>query len=95
MTVYVYRNGQIVEKSCQTKHEANSFPTPMISRMEPFESPITGREITSWRERDRDMKASDSVDPRDFAKDHVYSRGRAVQAAETPAPSIWKGDDDG
>jgi hypothetical protein len=40
----------------------------MISRIEAFESPITGKEITSWRDRDRDMDAAGAVDPRDLPR---------------------------
>jgi hypothetical protein len=46
----------------------------MISRMAPFESPVTGKEISSWRERDRDMAAAGAVDPRDMP---APTRGRA------------------
>jgi hypothetical protein len=40
----------------------------MISRFETMESPVTGREITSWRDRDRDMAAAGCVDPRDLPR---------------------------
>ena len=51
--------------------------------MEPFESPVTGKEISSWRERDADMRAAgDCYDPRDLPRDHVYRRGRTVQLKE-------------
>jgi hypothetical protein len=40
----------------------------MISRFEPMESPVTGKEITSWRDRDRDMAAVGCVDPRDLPR---------------------------
>ena len=84
MTVYVIRDGKLVEKfklsSVLTLKER--FPAPRISRIEPFESPVTGREITSWRERDRDMAAADAVDPRDFPRDHQFKRGRAAQLKE-------------
>jgi hypothetical protein len=69
MTVFVLRDGRLVEKTCELKSQINShFPTPMLSRMEPFESPVTGREITSWRERDRDMEAVGACDPRDLPR---------------------------
>ena len=82
MTVYVIRDGVLVEKTRQRKREALSFPTPMVSRMEPFESPVTGKEIGSWRERDADMRAVDAYDPRDLAPGHTMARGRAVQLKE-------------
>ena len=91
MTVWIIREGRLVEKgSLQEAHDdkRSIFPTPMVSRMEPFESPVTGKEISSWRERDRDMKAADAVDTRDLPKDHKPSKGREAQlnAGRTPDP---------
>jgi hypothetical protein len=51
----------------------------MLSRMEPFESPVTGKEISSWRDRDRDMREAGAVDPRDLAPP---SRGRKARLKE-------------
>ena len=65
MTVWVFRNGVLVEKR-RRKQEPSMFPTPMISRLEPYESPIDGKEITSWAQRDKDLRDSNSYDPRDF-----------------------------
>jgi hypothetical protein len=70
MTVFVFRNGLIIPKgsapSAGARCARSDLPAPMLSRMEPFESPVTGKEISSWRERDRDMAAADAVDPRDM-----------------------------
>lgn len=78
MTVYVFRNGLVVPRgsapSAGARCARSDLPSPMISRMEAFESPVTGKEISSWRERDRDMAAADAVDPRDLP---APSRGRA------------------
>jgi hypothetical protein len=85
MTTYVIRAGQLVEKASlasATADRRSIFPLPQLSRLEPFESPVTGREISSWRQRDRDMAACDAVDPRDFRRDHVFQRGRAAQLKE-------------
>jgi hypothetical protein len=82
MTVWVLRNGRLVEKDqleARACREVGSLPLPMISRIEPFESPVTGAEITSWRARDRDMAAVDAVDPRDFPAGHFNKRGRAKE----------------
>jgi hypothetical protein len=78
MTVYVFRNGLVIPRGSAPGGEArparSDLPAPMISRMEPFESPVTGKEISSWRERDRDMAAAGAVDPRDMP---APTRGRA------------------
>jgi hypothetical protein len=72
MTVWVYRNGEIVEK--RDLAEANDdrrshLPSPMLSpRFETIESPVTGKAVSSWRDRDRDMRAADAVDPRDLPR---------------------------
>jgi len=87
MTVYVIREGQIVAKRTLADARADKrsiFPTPMLSRMEPYESPIDGHEVTSWGERNRELEANNAFDPRDLSKDHVYKRGRKVQLNERP-----------
>lgn len=84
MTVWVVRGGVLVPRgSVEGPVRARSdLPAPMLSRMEPFESPVTGKEISSWRERDRDMAAVDAVDPRDLPPPEKMRRGRAVQKRE-------------
>jgi hypothetical protein len=67
MAIYVIRDGRLVEKERYHNFVISDFPTPMISRMEPYESPIDGKQITSWRQRDRDMRENDAVDPRDLS----------------------------
>lgn len=89
MTVYVLRQGQLVDRRMVDMLDAeerdrrrSNLATPMVSRMEPFESPVTGKEIGSWRERDADMRAVDAYDLRDLPRDHSFKRGRAVQLKE-------------
>lgn len=99
MAIFVRRDGVLVDKKTGEPLITSGkpplrFPTPRVSRMEPYESPITGKEITSWGERDRDMKASDSVDARDLPKDHFYKRGREAQMAEAKAAKEGKFDGD-
>ena len=83
MTVYVFRGGVLVPKGSDRAEALltrSDLPAPMLSRLTPFESPVTGKEITSWRERDRDMAAAGAVDPRDLPRD--LSKGRAAQKKE-------------
>lgn len=71
MTIWVFENGTMVIKgSDRTPTPARSdFPTPMLSRMEPYESPITdGKMINSWSEREREMRDNNAYDPRDVKK---------------------------
>ena len=44
----------------------SDMPSPRVSRMDSFESPVTGKSISSWRQRDRDMQSADAVDRRDI-----------------------------
>jgi len=84
MTVFVFRDGVLVPKgsdrAAPSPPTRSDLPAPMLSRLTPFESPVTGKEITSWRERDRDMAAAGAVDPRDLPRD--LSKGRAAQKKE-------------
>ena len=80
MAVWVYRDGHLVEKHRTRKGPVNrsDFPTPRISRIEPYASPIDGKEITSWAARDKDLRDSNSYDPRDgkVASDGPRERAR-------------------
>lgn len=84
MTVWVFHQGKVVIKGSVRRESVAraDFPTPQISRLEPYESPIDGKEISSWRQRDQELKANDAYDPRDLPRDHVYtkSKGRKVRA---------------
>jgi hypothetical protein len=72
--IYVIRDGVLIEKS-----KASPVAGPMISRFEPYESPIDGARITSDRQRERDLYRSGSFDPRDLPKGHNWSKGRDAQ----------------
>jgi hypothetical protein len=84
--IWVYRNGQLVPKHGAADrgvpHARSDFPAPTVSRFEPMESPVTGKTISSWRERDLDMQAVDAVDVRDYPKGHEFKRGRKAQLKE-------------
>jgi hypothetical protein len=62
----------------------------MLSRIEPFESPVTGKEISSWRERDRDMAAAGAVDPRDLPA-KPFERRRADNERSRKLKAEWGG----
>jgi hypothetical protein len=67
MTVWVVRDGVLVEKGSirEKPAERSLFPSPRVSRLEPYESPIDGTEITSWGQRNRELEANNAYDPRD------------------------------
>src|SRR5687768_14044205 len=77
MAVVVIRDCRLVEKTQYRNFAISDFPAPRLSRMTPFESPVTGKEISSWRERDRDMAAAGAVDPRDLP---TPKKGRKKEA---------------
>ena len=78
--IYVLRNGRLVEKGKSQAWESRGyFPTPMISRFESFDSPVTGQSISSWRQRERDMHAADAVDPRDIPRAAIEKRQQTVE----------------
>ena len=80
MTTYVFRDGKVVAKStlggAEFAKNAN-FPSPSVSRFEAYESPATGENISSDRQRERDLAVSDCHDPRDHSGG--YSKGREAQ----------------
>ena len=69
MTVWILRDGRLVNKAeyLNKGQVTVDFPIPHVSRFEPFDSPVTGQTISSWRQRDADMQAADAVDPRDLS----------------------------
>jgi len=79
MTIWVYRGGVMVMKGLERSGLTpvrSGFPTPMISRIEAYESPIDGKEITSWGQRNAEMREHDTYDPRDMPEGHVYEKSK-------------------
>ena len=96
MAVYVYRDGELVERHLALRIKSwnikrSDLPAPRVSRFETMESPVTGKDVTSWRERDRDMDAAGCVDPRDLPRgpfeqrEREYARRRELDAAAAAA----------
>ena len=75
--IYVFRNGEVVPKRWSAP-APGGFPSPRVSRMESFDSPIDGKSISSWRQRDRDMQAVDAVDRRDIPAKAFEKRQKAI-----------------
>lgn len=91
-TVYVFRDGEMIEKGSLTREpvgKSADFPTPQIQpRFETMESPVTGKSIGSWAERERDMRESNSVDARDVPRAPIEKRRRDRARPDT-APIEW------
>jgi len=86
MTVWVYRGGRLVEKSSRGESFPPSFPSPMVSRFDSYDSPVDDSTVSSWRQRDADMKKVDAVDPRDLDRKPFEERkARNARLRETPA----------
>jgi hypothetical protein len=83
VTIYVVREGKLVEKRSRPR-EKSRLATPMISRLEPYESPIDGTEITSWGQRERELRDNDAYDPRDVTAPYPRSIGRKKSPDERP-----------
>jgi hypothetical protein len=90
MTVYVLRNGKMVVKGENRVDIRDGFPTPMLSKFESFESPITGETISSWRQRDADMQAGSAVDPRDLPRGPFEQRATDHARRPADAPFQWR-----
>ncbi len=54
--------------------------TPRVSRFEAYESPVGGGTISSDRQRERDLFASDSYDVRDTPKEFVKAKEQRDKA---------------
>jgi hypothetical protein len=68
MPVYVYHMGRIVEKSARPipiNTAASDLAAPAVQSFTTYASPINDATISSHRQRDRDLHASGSYDPRD------------------------------
>ena len=89
MTVYVYRNGQIVPRDDDRAGQdsvLDRLPAPHVITMESYDSPVDGRSISSHRQRDWDMKRVDAVDRRDLDRKPFEEReARNARLRETPA----------
>lgn len=88
MPTYVFYNDRLIEKRYlpASYRALSDLPAPMIQSFNSYSSPIDGQNISSHRQRDRDLHHSGSYDPRDApatfkkARDvrHQQQRRRAV-----------------
>ena len=79
MPTYVYYQGRLIEKQYRpAEYRARSdLPAPAVMALEAYPSPIDGATISSHRQRDKDLDASGSYDPRDTPAS--FKRARDVR----------------
>ena len=68
MPVYVFYDGRLIEKRYKpapAAHAASDLPAPAVQSFASYASPIDEAPVTSHRQRDKDLHASGSFDPRD------------------------------
>ena len=68
MPTYVYYQGRLIDKRYRVsrpQHAASDLPAPAVQSFQSYESPVEGGTISSHRQRERDLHASGSYDPRD------------------------------
>ena len=85
MSVWVIRNGELVEKANfeEAREDRRSiFPSPKVSRFESYESPIDDKTISSHRQRDVDMHRSNAYDVRDIGPNHSFNKAKEARKAD-------------
>lgn len=89
MPTYVLYQGRLIDKRYRPAapgHAASELSAPAVRSFAAYESPIDGAPVTSHRQRDRDLQASDSYDPRDTpAAFRKAQDGRRQQLARRAA----------
>ena len=68
MPTYVYRNGVLIDRRDLPPVEVRArsdLPAPAVMVLEAYASPINDKTISSHRQREKDLDASGSYDPRD------------------------------
>jgi hypothetical protein len=91
MTIFVIRGDRLIEKPERPPTKSTSFPVPFVSRMTTFESPVTGKSISSWRQRDADMQAAGAVDPRDLDRGPFEQRTHSnARRPDEPDAFQWR-----
>ena len=85
MPIYVLCQGRLIDKRYRpaaASHAASELPFPAVQSFVAYQSPIDGASISSHRQRERDLVASGSYDPRDTpAAFRKAQHGRRQQLA--------------
>jgi hypothetical protein len=79
----MHRGVLVPKHSVQRERPRRSdLAAPLISRMEPYESPIDGKEVTSWGQRERELRDNNAYDPRDVSAPYPKSDKRPRKAPQ-------------
>jgi hypothetical protein len=67
MPTYVLHKGRIIDKRLRPSDALakSTYPAPTVQCFDAYPSPATGEIVSSHRQRERDLHASGSYDPRD------------------------------
>jgi len=91
MPVYVFSGGRLIKREdrpARPIRAASDLPAPAVQSFEAYASPIDDRTISSHRQRDKDLDASGSYDPRDTPAEFRRARhGRRKHAKRDPSQS--------
>lgn len=87
MTIYVYRNGRMVDKATgepmNPEPVNGAFPCPSVAGdIEEYVSPATGRHITTRQAMKDDLAKSNCVDGRDVPKREGFGKLRNERFAK-------------
>ena len=88
MPVYIIYEGRLIEKRYRpspSQHAASELPAPAVQSFEAYDSPVDGGTISSHRQRDRDLDASGSYDPRDTPA--AFRRARDARSSRQRSPA--------
>ena len=91
MPTYIFCGGRLIDKEdrpARPIRAASDLPAPAVQSFTAYESPVETGTISSHRQRDRDLHASGSYDPRDTPAEFRRARhGRRKHAKRDPAVS--------
>jgi len=89
MPVFIFHKGRLIareDRPARSTRAASDLPAPAVQSFAAYPSPIDDRTISSHRQRDRDLHASGSYDPRDTPAEFRRARhGRRKHAKRGPA----------
>lgn len=90
MPIYVLYDGRLIDKRYKPAaqgHAISELPAPAVHSFESYPSPINDNTISSHRQRDKDLHASGSYDPRDTPVAYKKARDVRYRQRRRPVPT--------